>query len=103
MPLAVTSATGKLGGGVLNAILENKLIDPQDLVICVSLPLYIRFSPLMLPPDIFRPKKQAFRCLPLPRNRGPPRRLRRSPFSHASVLRMRKTFPCLVAENRDGL
>jgi len=36
MPLAITSATGKLGGGVLNAILENKLIDPKDLVICVS-------------------------------------------------------------------
>lgn len=36
MPLALTSATGKLGGGVLNAILENRLIDPKDLVICVS-------------------------------------------------------------------
>lgn len=43
MPLAVTSATGKLGGGVLNAILENKLIDPKDLVICVS-PTCTRFG-----------------------------------------------------------
>ncbi|KAL6710731.1 hypothetical protein ACN47E_007788 [Coniothyrium glycines] len=34
--LAVTSATGKLGGAVLNAILENKLIDPAELVVCTS-------------------------------------------------------------------
>jgi hypothetical protein len=58
MPLALTSATGKLGGGVLNAILENKLIDPQDLVICVS-PTCTHPHPtaLMLPPDIFEPGK----------------------------------------------
>jgi len=33
--LALTSATGKLGGAVLNAILDNKLIDPKELVVCV--------------------------------------------------------------------
>jgi hypothetical protein len=58
MPLALTSATGKLGGGVLNAILENKLIDPQNLVICVSpTSTYPRSSALMLPPDIFEPER----------------------------------------------
>lgn len=35
MTIALTSATGKLGGAVLNAILENKLIDTTELVICV--------------------------------------------------------------------
>jgi uncharacterized protein YbjT (DUF2867 family) len=35
MTIALTSATGKLGGAVLNAVLENKLIDPKDLVVCV--------------------------------------------------------------------
>jgi hypothetical protein len=35
MVLALTSATGKLGGAVLNAILANKLIDPKELVVCV--------------------------------------------------------------------
>ncbi|KAH9865131.1 hypothetical protein IAQ61_009078 [Plenodomus lingam] len=34
--LALTSATGKLGSAVLAAILENKLIDPKDLVVCTS-------------------------------------------------------------------
>ena len=34
--LALTSATGKLGGAVLNAILDNALIDPSELVVCVS-------------------------------------------------------------------
>ncbi|EUC50481.1 hypothetical protein COCMIDRAFT_82007 [Bipolaris oryzae ATCC 44560] len=34
--LALTSATGKLGGAVLNAILEHKLIDPKELVVCTS-------------------------------------------------------------------
>jgi hypothetical protein len=41
MPLALTSATGKLGGGVLKAILENKLIDPKELVITVCFNLHI--------------------------------------------------------------
>ncbi|KAF3033681.1 hypothetical protein E8E12_002580 [Didymella heteroderae] len=36
MTIALTSATGKLGGAVLNAILENKLIDPEELVVCTS-------------------------------------------------------------------
>ncbi|KAF2629527.1 NAD(P)-binding protein [Macroventuria anomochaeta] len=36
MTIALTSATGKLGGAVLNAILENKLIDPRELVVCTS-------------------------------------------------------------------
>lgn len=36
MTVALTSATGKLGGAVLNAILENQLIDPKELVICAS-------------------------------------------------------------------
>ncbi|KAH7392667.1 hypothetical protein BKA66DRAFT_412553 [Pyrenochaeta sp. MPI-SDFR-AT-0127] len=34
--LALTSATGKLGGAVLNSILENKLVDPKNLVVCTS-------------------------------------------------------------------
>jgi hypothetical protein len=34
--LALTSATGKLGSAVLNAILDNKLVDPKQLVVCVS-------------------------------------------------------------------
>ncbi|XP_014560252.1 hypothetical protein COCVIDRAFT_89781 [Bipolaris victoriae FI3] len=34
--LALTSATGKLGSAVLNAILEHNLIDPKDLVVCTS-------------------------------------------------------------------
>ncbi|KAF2873130.1 hypothetical protein BDV95DRAFT_541932 [Massariosphaeria phaeospora] len=34
--LAITSATGKLGSAVLNALLENKLIDPKELVVCTS-------------------------------------------------------------------
>lgn len=33
--LALTSPTGKLGGAVLAAILDNNLIDSKDLVICV--------------------------------------------------------------------
>jgi len=33
--LALTSATGKLGSAVLAAILDNKLIDPSELIICV--------------------------------------------------------------------
>ncbi|KAF9698281.1 hypothetical protein EKO04_003884 [Ascochyta lentis] len=36
MTIALTSATGKLGGAVLNAILENELIDPKELVVCTS-------------------------------------------------------------------
>jgi hypothetical protein len=35
MTIALTSATGKLGGGVLNDVLEKKLIDTKELVICV--------------------------------------------------------------------
>jgi hypothetical protein len=35
--LALTSATGKLGSAVLNAILDNNLISTKDLVVCVSL------------------------------------------------------------------
>jgi uncharacterized protein YbjT (DUF2867 family) len=35
--LAVTSATGKLGGAVLNALLENDFIDKKELVVCVCL------------------------------------------------------------------
>jgi hypothetical protein len=61
MPLALTSATGKLGGGVLKAILENKLIDPKELVICVcSTCTSVQCTTLMLLPDIFRPEKRAF-------------------------------------------
>ncbi|KAI4933824.1 uncharacterized protein J4E92_003493 [Alternaria infectoria] len=45
--LALTSATGKLGGAVLNAILDNKLIDPKELVVCTSSdPSSPRFAPL---------------------------------------------------------
>jgi hypothetical protein len=61
MPLALTSATGKLGGGVLKAILENKLIDPKELVITVcSTCTSFQRTALMLLPDIFRPEKRAF-------------------------------------------
>lgn len=35
MAIALTSPTGKLGGGILNAVLENKFLDPKDLVVCV--------------------------------------------------------------------
>ncbi|KAF2259036.1 NAD(P)-binding protein [Lojkania enalia] len=34
--LALTSATGKLGSAVLNAILDNNLIDPKEIVVCTS-------------------------------------------------------------------
>jgi len=43
--LALTSATGKLGGAVLNAILDNKLIDPKELVVCVRLSSHILSNP----------------------------------------------------------
>ena len=46
--LALTSATGKLGGAVLNAILDNKLIDPKELVVCVRLSFYSS-SPIPAP------------------------------------------------------
>ncbi|KAJ4410421.1 hypothetical protein N0V91_001907 [Didymella pomorum] len=47
MTIALTSATGKLGGAVLNAILENKLIEPKELVVCTSSdPSASRFDPL---------------------------------------------------------
>lgn len=39
--LALTSATGKLGSAVLDAILENSLIEPKELVVCVR---YLHFS-----------------------------------------------------------
>ena len=35
MSIALTSATGKLGSAVLQAILDNELIDPAELVVCV--------------------------------------------------------------------
>ena len=38
--LALTSATGKLGSAVLSAILDNNLIDPTELVVCVRSPFY---------------------------------------------------------------
>lgn len=45
--IALTSATGKLGSAVLAAILDNKLIDPQNLVVCTSTnPSDARFQPL---------------------------------------------------------
>ncbi|KAF2462961.1 NAD(P)-binding protein [Lindgomyces ingoldianus] len=34
--LALTSATGKLGSAVLNALLDNNLIDAKELVVCTS-------------------------------------------------------------------
>ncbi|KAF2190429.1 NAD(P)-binding protein [Zopfia rhizophila CBS 207.26] len=34
--LALTSATGKLGSAVINALLDNNLIDPKELVVCTS-------------------------------------------------------------------
>ena len=34
--IALTSATGKLGSAVIDAILETNLISPQELVVCVS-------------------------------------------------------------------
>jgi uncharacterized protein YbjT (DUF2867 family) len=33
--IALTSATGKLGSAVLNAILEHNLVDTKELVVCV--------------------------------------------------------------------
>jgi hypothetical protein len=41
--LALTSATGKLGSAVLNAILDNKLVDPKDLI--VSVRPHLHFAP----------------------------------------------------------
>jgi uncharacterized protein YbjT (DUF2867 family) len=41
MTIALTSATGKLGGAVLSAILDKKLIDPKELVVCVRSPSLI--------------------------------------------------------------
>ncbi|KAJ4297994.1 hypothetical protein N0V90_005893 [Kalmusia sp. IMI 367209] len=47
MSIALTSATGKLGSAVLNAILDNELIDPAELVACTSSdPLDERFDAL---------------------------------------------------------
>lgn len=43
--LALTSATGKLGSAVLNAILDNNFIDPSELVVCVSFPQNITRPP----------------------------------------------------------
>ncbi|CAI6339233.1 unnamed protein product [Periconia digitata] len=34
--IALTSATGKLGSAVLNAILDNKFVEPKELVVCTS-------------------------------------------------------------------
>jgi len=54
--LALTSANGKLGSAVLNAILDNKLIDPKDIVVCVCLPHTITTStPLTSSSDFKRP------------------------------------------------
>ena len=36
--IALTSATGKLGSAVLNAILEHNLIETSELVVCVGVP-----------------------------------------------------------------
>ncbi|KAL5377563.1 hypothetical protein DPSP01_009755 [Paraphaeosphaeria sporulosa] len=45
--LALTSATGKLGKAVIDAVLENKLVDPSELVVCTSSdPLDARFDAL---------------------------------------------------------
>ncbi|OAL50041.1 NAD(P)-binding protein [Pyrenochaeta sp. DS3sAY3a] len=44
--LALTSPTGKLGSAVLNAILDNNLIPPSNLVICTTTPLT---SPTLAP------------------------------------------------------
>lgn len=38
--LALTSATGKLGSAVLSAILDNNLISPKELVVCVGVPFF---------------------------------------------------------------
>jgi hypothetical protein len=35
--IGLTSATGKLGGAVLDAILKNGFVDPTQLVVCVRL------------------------------------------------------------------
>lgn len=37
--IALTSATGKLGKAVIDAVLQNKLLDPSELVVCVCQPL----------------------------------------------------------------
>jgi hypothetical protein len=51
--IALTSATGKLGSAVLAAILDNKLIDPKELVVCVH-----------LPPSSFPPSTNTYRPSP---------------------------------------
>jgi hypothetical protein len=55
--LALTSATGKLGSAVLNAILDNNLIDPKDLVVCVRpIPYLTHTHHLTLPLlDLLKP------------------------------------------------
>lgn len=55
--LALTSATGKLGGAVLNAILENKLVEPENLVVCVSVDQseYKQMHTNNLPLDLNKP------------------------------------------------
>lgn len=55
MTIALTSATGKLGGAVLNAIRENNLIDPKELVVCVSR-TSLSFAHYSHTPDILRPQ-----------------------------------------------
>jgi hypothetical protein len=54
--IALTSATGKLGSAVLNAIFDNNFIDGKELVVCVGATPFSRtIYPLTSQSDIFRP------------------------------------------------
>jgi hypothetical protein len=74
--LALTSATGKLGGAVLNAILDNKLIDPKDLVVCVRtfLSLFPTSSNITTS-DLLRPQHRQTSVPPRPIHHRSSRRL----------------------------
>ena len=45
--IALTSATGKLGSAVLSAILDNKLIDPKELIVCVGTNISLKIESLI--------------------------------------------------------
>lgn len=67
--LALTSATGKLGSAVLSAILDNNLLDPKELVVCVR-PTHVPYYPNTNSPqtssDPSSPKFDGLRALDIP-------------------------------------
>jgi hypothetical protein len=95
--LALTGATGKLGGAVLNAILEHKLIDTKELVVCVCILVFSHF-PLSFLLLFEQPNEQdsllLFICISCPTRikktiseliRQPLRRPPATPHLHASL------------------